>query len=226
MALAAARLFFCDGRTVTKPWPRYNACHLARRCQNLRFPLVRPHPPTPSALHAFDQQLCGYVRDNVQEAMEDPKCAKHFSNLDAKLLAYLQNQATTDETQPLLLNENELTLLEDFAATVPAKGPYIIHWLPYPALHGRYRESVPEIEKRLGARAAKRWAEYSTGVARDLERPDLELHDGIEHVRRWLSEIRSLLRIVGRRGSAAGCFRWVSHADVPKSVLAPCYRRF
>lgn len=74
-------------------------------------------------------------------------------------------------------------------------------WTPYPALHRRAVECVPEIISGLTKQTAEEWVGDSAGFAAKLCKDGLSLADGIATVRDWLLCARRLLTAMGAEPS-------------------------
>jgi hypothetical protein len=70
-------------------------------------------------------------------------------------------------------------------------------WTPFPALHHRAIECVPEIRSELTRQTAEEWATDSAGFAARLCEEGLSLADGIATVCDWLQSTRRLLAAMG-----------------------------
>jgi hypothetical protein len=97
---------------------------------------------------------------------------------------------------PRSLNDAELYSLETVADDPPMRCEEHAVWEPYPALHRRSVECVPEIREALTKQTAEEWAVDSAGFAARLSQEGLSLAEGVATVRLWLWRARRLLRLM------------------------------
>ena len=110
-----------------------------------------------------------------------------------------------------LLADADLDALASAAFHPPPRVERDCAWVPYPALHRRAVECVPETRFALARQAAEDWVAASAGFAARLCEESLPLADGVGVVRDWVNHARQLLglmdegsrpRPAGRRGGA------------------------
>jgi hypothetical protein len=101
------------------------------------------------------------------------------------------------EAVPRRLNDAELAWLAFAFDDPPGRLEGRCLWTPFPALHRRAVECVPEIRSELTQQTAEEWAADSAGFAARLCEDGLSLADGIATVRDWLLCARRLLKAMG-----------------------------
>ena len=97
----------------------------------------------------------------------------------------------------LPLTDAELFRLEEAMIDPPMHLEDKCAWEPYPALHRREIECVPEIRSALPQKLADEWVEDSVGFAARLSADGLSLADGIATVQEWLWCVRRLSKVMG-----------------------------
>jgi hypothetical protein len=114
-------------------------------------------------------------------------------SLDGHLLRHLRHPARPR----LLLTYDQF---EDFAQTIE-DAPTVcaaLEWTPWEALHRDHVHCLREIRHALAAAEAEDFAARSRGYAEQLEARGLKLWDGVRIMSDWVSEVRRLLRALGR----------------------------
>jgi hypothetical protein len=160
-------------------------------------------------LHAFDLKLCHEVVDNVASHLGDHRFLAGFREtvsgpLLAHLLAWrdydfpqdLFSEAELDAPTKLLLNGQELLSIFSACEWCEEAIPNMMlswDWTPNPSVYRGYINCLAEIRKRLAGTVADPWANISVAFSEQLESSRLPLHDGIEVIRKWVKELRSLL---------------------------------
>jgi hypothetical protein len=95
------------------------------------------------------------------------------------------------------LSDAELSALAGAADDPPLRCEAQAVWVPFPALHRRSVECIPEVRSALAKQTAEEWAEDSAGFAARLCEDGLSLADGIVAVHDWLCCARRLLGAMG-----------------------------
>lgn len=146
-----------------------------------------------STLHDFDVELCEYVLANIRRHLGKPAFDEAVEKtLAPEVLRHLKALGDDVEPPPMLLNDQEFyDLADDFEC-----GPlvFIRSWNAYEQLHRRSINCVKEIRDELAPEHAAEWARAAVGFAKQLESDRVRLHQGIQIVHQWVSEIRRLLR--------------------------------
>jgi hypothetical protein len=101
------------------------------------------------------------------------------------------------EAVPRSLSDAELAWLAFAFDDPPGRLEGRCLWTPFPALHRRAVECVPEIRSELTQQTAEEWAADSAGFAARLCEDGLSLAGGIATVRDWLHCARRLLKVMG-----------------------------
>ncbi len=115
--------------------------------------------------------------------------------VDPPVVAYLKALDGDAEPPPRLLSDEEL---RDLAGVFgDEEFQHDRDWTPYEGLYRRSIDCVTEIRDALAKQYADDWASLSAQFAERLEASRVWLHEGIEVVREWASEVRRLLRAMG-----------------------------
>jgi hypothetical protein len=169
-------------------------------------------------LHEYSLDLCDYVlgqfRPHLRELPARPRSVPpldyagwHRLGLSAwlgRVVAGLPGPladhvwaGVTGDKVVAPLSDAELSALAGAADDPPLRCEAQAVWVPFPALHRRSVECVPEIRAALTKQTAEEWAVDSAGFAARLSREDLSLTDGVAAVHDWLCCARRLLGAMG-----------------------------
>lgn len=177
-----------------------------------------------SQLHVFDLWLCRYVRRNVAEMLKLPYFQSTHERIPDKLNRHLDVQAeylrydelskpqktkfpdpirvaeANGKQPPLLLNDHEFELLEQFTDVPITDSKRWVHdWESSPPEHHeRAINCIREIANGVSQYDADRWASDSRSFAERLERDGLTVNGGVQVIRQWVTSIRKYLAVMGR----------------------------
>ncbi len=181
---------------------------------------------TGETLREFDIDLCDYlvgqIRPHLRELPARPKpgagdragqpvwlrymqwdrldmpawAGRVVSALPVELADYVW-MGVDGEAVPRRLNDAELAWLAFAFDDPPERLEGVCVWTPFPALHRRAVECVPEISSALTQQTAEEWAVDSAGFAAKLCEDGLSLTEGADIVRDWLLCARRLLKAMG-----------------------------
>lgn len=127
----------------------------------------------------FDCDLCDYIighlRGNLNSVSRRPVYvpdlspkgwnnlsfpewfAQHFDKQMPDMAEYIW-KGVFGEVNRLPMNDAEVNAIGLVLSDVPMRFNRLCVWLPYPALHTRYVECVPEIRRSLTVQTAEEWA--------------------------------------------------------------------
>lgn len=162
---------------------------------------IRPHlcelPARPSSEARDRAGQPVWLRHMEWELLDMPAWAgRVVSALPVELADYVW-MGVDGEAVPRRLNDPELAWLAFAFDDPPGRLESACVWTPFPALHRRAVECVPEITCVLTKQTAEEWTADSAGFAAKLCTSGLSLAEGIAIVRDWLLCARRLLRVIG-----------------------------
>jgi hypothetical protein len=172
-------------------------------------------------LHRFDLDLCWHVFDNISTHMDGPAFASFVEEgVDPPVVGYLKHLDGDIDPPPMLLSDGEL---KDLAGVFGDEEFQHDHdWIPYEGLYRRSIDCIAEIRDGLAKQYADEWASLCADFAERLEARGVWLHDGIEIIREWVSELRRLLRAMGATNllpAPEGAFPTPTNPDPPPSPI-------
>lgn len=162
---------------------------------------IRPHlrelpaRPKPGAGDRAGQPV--WLRYMQWERLDMPAWAGRVASaLPVELADYVW-KGVDGEAVPRRLIDAELTCLAFAFDDPPERLEGVCVWTPFPALHRRAVECVPEIISSLTKQTAEEWAIDSAGFAARLCEDGLSLAEGADTVRDWLLCARRILKAMG-----------------------------
>jgi hypothetical protein len=194
-------------------------------------------------LHAFDLDLSEYVLGQLRPHLRSlrERTRRPFPELDydefhrltlpewlGRGVAFLPEPladhiwaGVTGDPVVLPLNDAELVALAGLVDDPPMRCEDECVWEPYPALHRRYVESVPEIQAALTQPTAEEWATESAAFTAQLCEEGLSLVAGIDTAHRWLWCVRRLLKAMGTTHYLPAPVGFHPTPTIPQPAAAP-----